>query len=111
LTLNLRVLDWSRLDPDGLLAAARYIAAGQPIENDEQAARLHDLLTREPTRNGPRHWHLEQLMARRPEALVEAVRMLNSHRDEIVRVMTRYGYTDPKWVGGFLDRDLPAATP
>jgi hypothetical protein len=43
----------------------------------------------------------------RPEALVEAIGMLNAHRDDVVRVMTRYGYIDPRTIGGYLDRDLP----
>jgi len=48
------------------------------------------------------------LLGARPEALVEAVQILNAHRDEIVTIMTRYGYTDPKAIGGYLDRDLPS---
>ena len=48
-----------------------------------------------------------QLLDARPEALVEAVQILSAHRDEIVKVMTRYGYSDPKAIGGYLDRDLP----
>jgi len=42
-----------------------------------------------------------------PQALIEAVEILNSHRDEVQQVMTRYGYTDPNRLGGYLDRDLP----
>jgi hypothetical protein len=34
--------------------------------------------------------------------------ILNAHRDEIIKVMTRYGYTEPETFGGYLDRDLPA---
>ena len=47
------------------------------------------------------------MLAARPEALVEAVQILNAHRDEVVKIMTRYGYTDPLAIGGYLDRDLP----
>jgi hypothetical protein len=43
----------------------------------------------------------------RPEALVEGVKILNAHRDEVAAIMTRYGYTDPARLGGYLDRDLP----
>ena len=66
-------------------------------------------MTDEPNPNGPqvRHYLTEQLLNARPEALVEAIQMLNAHRDEIVKVMTRYGYTDPQSIGGYLDRDLP----
>ena len=49
-----------------------------------------------------------ELLRLRPEALVEAVQILNAHRDEVVKVMTRYGYTDPNSIGGYLDRDLPS---
>jgi hypothetical protein len=110
LALNQPVLDWSRSDPEGLLAAARQIAAKQPIEADEPAQRLVQLMTTETNPNGPkvRHDLTEQLLAARPQALVEAVQILNAHRHEVEKVMTRYGYTDSKWIGGFLDRDLPS---
>jgi hypothetical protein len=106
LTLNDAVLAWSRSDPEGLLAAARAIAAQRPREGDPRAQRLWDLMTSETQTNGPRHWYVEQLLARRPEALVEAVQILNAHRDEVEAIMTRYGYTDPQSLGGYLDRDL-----
>ena len=32
--------------------------------------------------------------------------MFNAHADEIERVLSRYGYTDPRTIGGYLDRDL-----
>jgi len=35
------------------------------------------------------------------------VRILNAHRDQVVAIMTRYAYTDPARLGGYLDRDLP----
>jgi hypothetical protein len=108
LTLNQAVLDWSRSNPEGLLAAARLIAARQPIDQDEQAQRLFVLMTTETNPNGPkvRHDLAEQLLAARPQALVEAVEILNAHREEVETIMTRYGYTDPKSVGGYLDRVL-----
>ena len=34
LTVNQDVLEWSRTDPPGLLAAARHIAAKRPLEQD-----------------------------------------------------------------------------
>ncbi len=109
LTLNHRVLDWSRSDPDGLLAAAQTVAAKRPLEANRDAQRLMELLPIEITRNGERipNEAVRKLLQVRPEALVEAVQMINAHRDEIVRVMTRYGYTDPRTIGGYLDRDLP----
>jgi hypothetical protein len=69
---------------------------------------LMELMTAEASPKGPRHYLLEQLLNRRPQALVEAIQILNAHRDEVVKVMTRYGYTDPQSIGGYLDRDLPA---
>ena len=44
LAVSQEVLEWSRSDPDGLLAAARYIAAKQPVEEDSNARRLMQLL-------------------------------------------------------------------
>ncbi len=108
--LDQNILDWSRTDPAGLLAAARYIAAKRPTDKDENAQRLMELMTTETNPRGPRirHYLTEQLLSRRPQALIEAIQILNSHRDEVVKVMTRSGYTDPESIGGYLDRDLPA---
>ncbi len=53
-----------------------------------------------------RRYLTSELLRLRPRALVEAVQILNAHRDEVVKVMSRYGYTDPNQIGGFLDRDL-----
>ena len=49
---------------------------------------------------------MKEMLHARPEALVEAIQMLNAHADEIERVLSRYGYTDPRTIGGYLDRDL-----
>ena len=110
LAVNQAVLDWSRSDPQGLLAAARKIASGQSLEGDEKAKTLFDLMITESSPKGKpiRHYLTSELLRLRPQALVEAVEILNAHREEVVRVMTRYGYTDPSWIGGYLDRDLPA---
>ena len=106
--LNQQVLDWSRDDPEGLLAAARLVAAKRPNEQDKNAQRLMDLLTVE-SKGGVNNYLTGQLLKRRPRALVEAVQILNSHRDEVVTVMSRSGYADPQSTGGYLDRDLPAS--
>jgi 4-amino-4-deoxy-L-arabinose transferase-like glycosyltransferase len=110
LSLNQPVLEWSESDPEGLLAAARDVASGRPIAGVQPAQRLLELITTESNPDGPRVRHdlTEQLLAARPEALVEAVQILNLHRDQVVQVMTRYAYTDPNRIGGFLDRELPA---
>lgn len=110
LTLNQAVLDWSREDPEGLLRTARSIAAGQPLKDNADAQRLMELITTETDPSDtkrPRHYRFERLLVIRPEALVEAVQMINTHRAEVERVMTRYGYTDPRTLDGYLDRDLP----
>jgi 4-amino-4-deoxy-L-arabinose transferase-like glycosyltransferase len=133
LGVNEAVLSWSETDPEGLLNAARSLAEQRPDEEDEGARRLYALMTGESNTDGSslrpelarqlfsarhsrvaltdralvRHELARQLFSARPEALVEAVRILNAHRDEVVTIMTRYAYTDPARLGGYLDRDLP----
>ena len=65
------------------------------------------LLTDEPKSQRPEALLRRGAAHARPEALVEAVQILNAHRDEVVVVMMRHGYTDPSTIGGYLDRDLP----
>jgi 4-amino-4-deoxy-L-arabinose transferase-like glycosyltransferase len=101
------IVEWSRTDPAGLLAAARHIATKQSIENDTDTQRLMDLITDEAKQKTVGHYLMNQLLSRRPQALVEAVQILNSRRDDVVKVMTRAGYADPPLIGGYLDRDLP----
>jgi hypothetical protein len=107
LAVSRAAIEWSRSDPEGLLEAARYIAAKRPIEKDKNARRLMQLLTNEPNPNGLRHYYVEELLHARPEALVEGIKILNARPDDVVHVLSRYGYTDPKSIGGYLDRDLP----
>ena len=107
LAVNQQVLAWSRSDPAGLLDAARHLAARRPTDEHQGARRLYALMTDEdPNRPQVRHELVRELFAARPEALVEAVQILNAHRDEVVKVMTRYAYTDPMRLDGYLDRDL-----
>ena len=90
------------------MAAARHLAEKWPIQEHDGARRLYALMTNEdPKAKQIRHDLTGQLLAARPEALVEAVRILNAYRDQVVKIMTRYAYTDPLRVGGYLDRDLP----
>jgi Dolichyl-phosphate-mannose-protein mannosyltransferase len=107
LTLNQAVLDWSRSDPQGLLETARHIASGRPPKENTNSQRLMDLITAESDPRRPRHFRAERLLVIRPEALVEAVQIINAHRDTVERILTRYGYTDPRTLDGYLDRDLP----
>ncbi len=110
LTLNQTVLDWSRSDPESLLAAAKWIAAGRPPGKNPHAQRLMDQIwmTDDPNPGNLRFRKdlAEQLLGEHSQALVEAVQILNAHRDEVVKVMSRYNYTDPSSLGGYLDRDL-----
>ena len=52
LTLNQAILDWSRDDPEGLLAAARVLASRRPAPADQKAQRLLALLTTEANPKG-----------------------------------------------------------
>ena len=46
------------------------------------------------------------LLEGRPQALVEAVEILIRRPEAVRAVLTRFGYTDPDSIGGYLDRDL-----
>jgi Dolichyl-phosphate-mannose-protein mannosyltransferase len=107
--INQPVLDWSRSDPPGLVAATRDLAAGGPIEENERARRLQALLTNGRSQRSAmeRQELLKQLLSSRPQGLVEAAQILNGHRDQVVTIMSRSGYADPNRLGGYLDRDLP----
>jgi Dolichyl-phosphate-mannose-protein mannosyltransferase len=112
LAINQGMLDWSVADPESLVAAARYLAAGRPLKDNESARRLHTLITADRSEQGSlmRQDFLSQLLGARAEGLVEAARILTGHRDEVIAVLGRYGYTDAKWIGGYLDRDLAEST-
>ncbi|MDG3003636.1 glycosyltransferase family 39 protein [Paludisphaera mucosa] len=107
LTFNSVVFDWARTDPEGLKAAARRIAELKPEPEDANATRLSRMLMPDGdvTPQAINKSLLGQLVAARPEALVEAVDILIAHPDAVASVLTRYGYTDPATVGGYLDRD------
>jgi hypothetical protein len=109
LTVNQQILDWSRTNPAGLLAAARHLAAHRSVQDNADAKKLLRILTGDVNPQGAQHYLLQQVLERRPEALVEAVQIINARRGDVVKVMTRQGYTDPDSIGGFLDRDLLAA--
>jgi hypothetical protein len=108
LTLNQGILDWAQSDPRGFLEASRFLAAHKGPGDDPGARRLVGLITDDPSPQTikTRTFFLDRLLKARPEGLVEAARILIQHTDEVVKVMTRYGYTDPRTIGGFLDRDL-----
>ena len=72
LTLNQAILDWARSDPQGLLDAARHLAARKKAEGNPHAQRLVGLIIDDPeserpsrpassswivcSRDAPRHW-------------------------------------------------------
>ena len=110
LVLNQSVLEWARTDPHGL----RGRLAFWRITNEEgrktsDPRRLISLVISHPSAKAAeiRRYLLDRLLMARPEALVEAVHILIKHPQAVMCVMTRYGYTDPTSIGGYLDRDLP----
>ena len=109
LLVNQGIMEWVRTDPQGLRATARYLATHRNPAGDSAAQRLFDMVTSDPApaTGELRRFFLNRLLACRAEALVEAVEILINHRDAVIHVMTRYPYTDPDEIGGFLDRDLP----
>ncbi|GIW86180.1 MAG: hypothetical protein KatS3mg108_0504 [Isosphaeraceae bacterium] len=103
-------LAWAAADPDGLRRAARglieHVRGGKSprvASGDPEVDRLAAIVTRYD-RGGP---FSERLLRQRPEALIEAVEILIRRPEAVRRVLTRYGYTDPATIGGYLDRDLP----
>lgn len=95
------LLDWARRDPDGLIAAAGALAAGEPDRAGRgEALRAH--LARFPNA-------LAALMRCRPVALTEAARMLAEHPDQVRAALESEPFLDPRALGGYLDRDLPAS--
>jgi hypothetical protein len=108
LTLNQTILDWARTDPRGFLTASESVAAHQDPEVDAGARRLVDLITSQPNPRAveTRKFLLDRLLVVRPTALVEAARMLINNHAAVVSVLTRYGYTDPQAIGGYLDSGL-----
>lgn len=107
LVLNQDLLNWARSNPQGLLEAARAVAAAR---RGPAARRLVQMVIAHPNPKAVeiRRFFLDRLLKARPEALVEGVQILIDHTEAVERVMTRYGYIDPDAIGGFLDRDLPA---
>ncbi len=115
LKLNQSALTWSRDDPAGMLAAARALVAARlrrstnaPESLDPGARRLLRIMTADltPAAVKFRQELVDQVLEARPEAFIEAVEILNAHRQEVAAIMTRPGYTDVEAGAGFLDRDL-----
>jgi hypothetical protein len=108
--VNEPVFQWAREDPAGLVAAADCIAAGQPVADRPDAARLLAILTRDDDPAAGRDFS-GMLLRNRPEALGEAARILNARPDAVRQVLTSPPYLDPERVGGPLDARLDAPEP
>jgi 4-amino-4-deoxy-L-arabinose transferase-like glycosyltransferase len=108
LEVNREVLDWARTDPQGLLEAARALAGRKRIKESRPAQWLIALMTSDPVAETVsfRRFLLDRLLKARPEGLVEGVEIMIAHPEDVERVLRRYGYTDPRSIGGYLDRDL-----
>lgn len=103
---------WAASDPEDLRAAARELLQAPDPRSPatERARRLRDILARLPE-TGPDtsnpSW--TQLLARRPEALVEAVEILVKRPEAVRAILLHPGYREPEeGLGGWLDAGLPA---
>ncbi|WP_435009303.1 ArnT family glycosyltransferase [Tundrisphaera lichenicola] len=107
LAVDPTIFEWARNDPEGLREAARQVASRKPIEPGSPGARLAEYLHR-PVTSDPSSWQswVGHLLRNRPEALVEAVEILNKRPEPVRSVVLRPGYTDPATIGGYLDQDF-----
>ena len=91
--------DWAAADPEGLHDAALALSNGDALEAPEPR-RLRAILERF---DSPGHSFADDLLRRRPEALVEAVDLLIQRPEAVRRVLTHPGYTMPEEIGGPLE--------
>jgi hypothetical protein len=103
LNVHEETLAWARRDPQGLRAAARAVAAGEPLR-DRNTRQLDRILTRHDPLDPPGQLASRRLLRARPQALLEAIEILVEHNDAVRAVVKRYQYTDVSTIGGFLDR-------
>jgi 4-amino-4-deoxy-L-arabinose transferase-like glycosyltransferase len=101
--VNEAIFEWARADPEGLRRAARAVAERR--DDEDGAGRLMAILS-EPRWSNPNAgpFYARLLRNRRPEAVAEAVEVLIGRPDDLRRVLTSPGYTDPSAIGGPLDR-------
>ena len=136
LTVNEPLLDWARGEPETLRAAAHDLVEWSKSQSNQQLRDVslavlawrraggeppESLLKIPLFRDHPRTLVLygdlvrfdheapfsTDLLKKRPQALLDAVEILCRRPDAVRAVMTRYAYTDPEHIGGYLDRDLP----
>jgi hypothetical protein len=112
LTLNQDIVNWARSDPKGFRDAAVALSRtpNDGVVEKSDAQRLDQLATHFPEAKlaNYKRMLLNRLRSIRPESIVEAAEILTNRLDDVIAVMTRYGYTDPASVGGYLDRGLPS---
>lgn len=107
-TVDSAMIAWAENDPTTLREAAARLVASKGAADDPESKRLLNHLTLNPD-GTPSSFHqglLDQLLRARPEALVEAAEILTDRPAAVVRVMTRYGYTDSNDIGGYLDKEM-----
>jgi hypothetical protein len=94
---NEEALAWAQDDPEGLRAEARAVVAGSP-----GGERLRAILMRFDG-PAPEQRFAAILLRARPDAVLEAVEILIRRPEAVRTVLTRFGFTDPDAVGGYLD--------
>jgi len=104
--VNEAIFQWARSEPKPLLATAQAVAGGDANPDDPAVKRLLTILRRYDHPNDPWGRFSERLLNARPQALAEAVEILIRRPEAVRAVLTRFGYTDPDTIGGYLDRDL-----
>jgi len=106
--LHEETMTWAATDPEGLRSAARALMRFGPAvaQTDEEAARLLAILRR----HDPSGLRVATLMDGRPAALGEAVAILIRRPEDVRAVLTRFGFTDPEAIGGYLDLGLPTGS-
>jgi 4-amino-4-deoxy-L-arabinose transferase-like glycosyltransferase len=105
-TVNEPIFAWAASDQRSLRAAARAIARGPSDPDDRAVERLGRIVRRNDQPGKPGGLFSERLLKARPQALVEAVEILIRWPDAVRTVLTRFGYTDPDAIGGYLDADV-----
>ena len=93
-------------------ARRRALVAGRlPIGEHVDALRLKAMLASFDRPGQPGGLFSELLLSARAEALVEAVEIVIARPDAVRTVLTRFPYTDPESIGGYLDGALPPPAP
>ena len=103
LSVNETMFTWAAFDPEGLRAAARIIASKSAAELNPDAQRL----LKELSFHDKKSPYSQLLLEARPRAVAEAVEILIARPNDLRTILTRFPYTDPSAIGGYLD-DFPS---